>query len=265
MVAAPSPEISGSRKQTAPAPVFRSVESQKLLALLAPWNGRRLNIAGISRTLGVSRPTARACVRRLEKEGRIRLLPSFGSGHRPLLRLVGRYDDRLESFRSFCTDAVISRLREVDSGCRFYYWKTGRTRQIDLLAVIARKRIGFCFSTARICQNRHWWPLRLAWRRGVIHLGYLLNTGCWPCRIGREMYERPIGAFLSTLESAPLTRKRKDQQENETNHGNSPVDEREPLWRLLRDNVNAEKRKAAECGNDEQDQRHDRRGLQPRP
>ena len=214
MAAAPSLEIPCRRKQPALPPVTPGVDSQKIVELLAPWNGRRLNVAGIARTLGISRPTASARIKRLEQEGLIRLLPFFGSGHKPLLRLVGWYDDRPESFRSFCTDAVVAGLRGIDPECRFYYWKTGRIRQIDLLAVIAQKRIGFCVSSARCSQNRHWWPLRLAWRRGIIDLGYLLNPGHWSRRIGREMYERPIGTFLSALVSA---------------------EKREPLWGAGRD------------------------------
>ena len=162
-----------------------------------PWNGSCLNITSIANGLAISRPTARHHLARLQREGSIRLLPFFGTGRRPIVLLVGWYDDQPASFRAFCTDAVIARFRELDPACSFHYWATGRVRRVDLLAVISHKRVGFCFSDHPISQPRHWWPLHIAMKRGVVDLGWLLNAGWWPGRIGRGLYERSIGKFLS--------------------------------------------------------------------
>jgi hypothetical protein len=208
-------------------------------------------------------------VKALEREGLIRLVPSFDTSKRPLLYLP-------ESFLGSCVEAVTARILEVAPESRFSWWKTGRVRKIDLLADIRPKRIGFCFCESWIPQNRNLLPLRIAQKLGVIHKGYLLHCGNRAFAAGPAVIGLPLTAFLSETRDwilRPTTRretgmvlarinrsasaascKSKDQEEDETCHGNGSVNEPEPLGRLLGRDINTEKKKTPQRRNDEENE-----------
>jgi hypothetical protein len=169
-----------------------------LAALLAEWNGSRLNLAAIARRLGVSRPTARARVEELEREGLVRLIPFFGNG-RILLYLN-------ESSQGFWIDAIIKGMRQIGPDSRFFWWRTGRVRQIDLLAATGGRRIGFCISESGFLQNRGWWPLQIGDQSGLIHHGYFLYPGDRAFKIRQGVSGLPLGAFVSEMEDWILHR-----------------------------------------------------------
>jgi hypothetical protein len=103
-------------------------------------------------------------VRAFDKAGLIRLLPFYGAKRRPFL---SRED----------AEPFIRRILQIAPGCRFYWWKTGRVRTIELIADTGRARIGFCFDDTALSRRRKWLPLEIAARRGVISQGYLIDTG----------------------------------------------------------------------------------------
>ena len=175
-----------------------------LVALLGPFNGKVVNTAAISRELGVSRRTGRSRLRALERDGRLRLLPFYGGGGRSLLYLP-------QSFTGACVDAVITRMLEILPESRFFWWKTGRTRRIDLLAVTGREQIGFRFCSEPMVRNGDWWPLRIAYRRGLIQRGFLLYTGTQSFVVAAVVQGLPLGAFFKELESWILIRRSKEE------------------------------------------------------
>jgi len=168
-----------------------------MTALLAPANGEPLNVALIARLLGVSHPTAALRIRDLQRLGLVRLLPFFGPGKKPILYLRGRYGAGLADFRAFCIEAIITRLGEIFPESRFSWWKTGRVRQIDLVAEAGEERIGFCFAAAQATRNSAWLPLAMGCKRGLIHRGYLLHSGKRAFIIGRAVHALPLSEFLA--------------------------------------------------------------------
>ncbi len=188
------------RKQLAKNAVSISVrrdclgkDIESLIGLLAERNGKPLNAAAIGRQFGFSQTTAMAWVKDLAHQGFVRLIPSFEAVRRPLLFLP-------ESFLGSCVEAVITTLTDVAPGSRFFWWKTGRVRQIPVLAETGQRRLGFCFCAFRVPQKRDWWPLRLACQRGLIQRGYLLHTGSRAFAVNPSIFGLPFAAFLSEPE-----------------------------------------------------------------
>ncbi len=168
----------------------------RLLALLlSEKSGKPLNTAKIGRRLEVSRPTALARVRVLERLGFVRLLPFLARGGRRMLYLRDGFD-----FRAFAIDAIASKLSRLAPESRLCWWKTGRVRQIDLVVETDQQRIGFCFAASSFRYNRYWLPLRRALRRGVIQRGFSLHNGEWAYFAGPEIYSLPLSAFLKDAE-----------------------------------------------------------------
>jgi predicted transcriptional regulator len=170
-----------------------------LLALLSEWNGKPLNATAIGKRLDVSRTTAMAWVKGLERQGFARLLPSFDSVRRPLLYLP-------DSFLGSCVETVMAKVSERVSESRFFWWKTGRVRQIHLLVEIVERRLGFCFCASGFPQNRDWLPLQIAWRRGLIQNGYLLHGGSGAFAVRPAIFCMPLAAFFSEFEDWMLHR-----------------------------------------------------------
>ncbi len=173
---------------------------------LSRWNGRAMNISEIARFLGVSRPTASARVRELQRNGIVRLLPFMGAGGKSLLYLRHVYGSGPESYRSYCTEAVIEKIQELFPESSFFWWKTGYVRRIDLLAVIGDRRIGFCFSDTISPLNRDWWPFRACFAQGLIHRAFLLYRGNRAFYLGPMASAVPARAFLSEAEDWILSR-----------------------------------------------------------
>jgi hypothetical protein len=169
-------------------------------AVLASWDGKVLNTAAISRELGVCRRSCVAVLRTLERQGRLSLLPFHGSGGKSLLYMR-------ESFRGLCVAAIIKRMREIAPESRFSWWKTGRVRRIDLVAATAREQIGFEFTTAPVVNNRDWWPLRIAYRRGLIDRGFVLYPGDRAFVVGAVALGLPLDAFFDEMDAWILVRR----------------------------------------------------------
>jgi len=175
-------------------------ELKRLAAQFADWNGKRLNTAAIGRRLGVSRPTAMARVTALESEGLIRLLPFLGAGKRPLLFLRDACGLLPEPFQAFCIDAIVQRVLKTHPEAQFFWWETGRTRHIDLVAAIGEMRIGFCFSASAFTRTRQWCALAFGCWKGAIHFGYFLDLGDRPFMLGRAIKAMPLPFFLADTE-----------------------------------------------------------------
>ncbi len=184
-------------------PGTRETKNEKLprLAdLLAEWNGKPLNTAAVARRLGVSRPTAVARIGALERAGLVRLVPFFGGTQKPLFYLLDRFLLSSESFRAFCVDSTARVVLKKYPKALFFWWKTGRVRQIDLLVAIGAARIGFCFSNSPFTRNRHWYPLALGFLQGVIHYGYFLELGKRAYSRGQVIKAMPFSLFLADPE-----------------------------------------------------------------
>ena len=179
--------------------MFPESRPECLAAVFAHWNGKPLNVAAIARRLGVSRPTARARLEKLEREGALRSIPFFKGGRKPLLYVR-------KSYPGCHVDAIMKEILSFSPESRFSWWKTGRVRQIDLIAEVGQKRFGFCFSDFGIAQTADWMPLRLGYRRGVIHHGFLLYGGSHAFIMRREINCLPLGAFLPDVEEWILRR-----------------------------------------------------------
>jgi hypothetical protein len=180
---------------------------RSLTTLLAPANGRPLNTAWVARQLGVSRQTAVSRVRALERKGLVHLLPFYRGSRRPLFYLRDRFGTGLDSFRAFCIESIINCLQQIIPGSEYYWWKTGRVRQVDLLALVGEQQIGFCFSASQVCRNKDWRPLQIGYCRGLIHRGYLLSRGKRAFVIGEAVHALPLGAFLEEAEEWILRRR----------------------------------------------------------
>ncbi len=174
--------------------------SRCLTNLLAEWNGKIVNQTAIAKRFDVSRTTAAAFVQELEQEGLIRLLPFLGSGRMPMLYLRHAYGPGRESFRGFCIDAIIPEIIDWAPTTRFFWWKTGNVRQIDLIADTGDDRIGFCFSESRLPWNKHWWPLQIGCRFELISRGYFLYRGD-RAFIKPRIDGLPLNAFLDETEA----------------------------------------------------------------
>jgi hypothetical protein len=168
---------------------------RKIAALLAPFNGKPLNTLLIARRLGVSRPTALSRIFELQRYGLLRLLPCSDGHRRPLLFLYDCLGADPASFRGFCLELVSRILSDLDPGAKFFWWKTGRVRRIDLLAIAGGKRIGFCFSTSQLCPRREWYSLSIGCKQGVIQHGFLLHCGHRAFRLGRAILALPLNDF----------------------------------------------------------------------
>jgi DNA-binding transcriptional ArsR family regulator len=162
-----------------------------LAASLAEWNGKPLNVTAIARRMGVTRPTARVRIRKLENEGLIILLPFHGKG-RQLLYLR-------DSFQGYWVHRIMRRIREIIPDASFSWWKTGRVRQIDMLACFDGKCIGLQISENEQ-QNRGWWPLLIAHQRGLIQRGYLLHIQARAFTIRRNVFGLPLHFFCDEME-----------------------------------------------------------------
>jgi hypothetical protein len=172
-------------------PTLRRVE-----ALLTTLDGKPLNTALAGRLLGVSRTTAAALVRSLQQRGTVRLLPYLDGRRKPLFYLRGSREEPV-SFHSFCTDAIIHAL----PGLGYSWWMTGRVRQVDLVMEVGARRIGFCFTPDSIVRNRYWYPLNIAFQRGVVHACFLLYKGDHASLRAGCIQVLPLGAFLKEPET----------------------------------------------------------------
>jgi hypothetical protein len=155
--------------------------------VLASREGSPLNATEIGGKLGVSRTTVVSWVRAFDATGLIRLLPFYGGGKRPLL---SRQD----------AEPVIRRIRQIVPGCRFFWWKTGRVRTIELIADLGNTRIGFCFDDTAFSKRRRWLPLEIAARRGVISRGYLIDTGTRAYFAAAHVHVLPRDVFMRDAE-----------------------------------------------------------------
>jgi len=165
----------------------------RLPEVLAAWSGKTFNTAAISRQLGVSRPTVVAYVSKLERVDLVRLLPFYGGKRRPLLSLCS-------SPRGGLMESIIGKLCLIVPGSGFFWWKTGRTRQVDLIADVGSERIGFCFPASPLARRRDWLPLDIAARRGVIRRGFLLHTGTRAFVVASAVQALPADSFVREMD-----------------------------------------------------------------
>ena len=112
-------------------------------------------------------------------------LPFFGEVKRPLVYLR---DCRIE--------VIAARIQSFLPEARFFWWKTGRIRQIDLIVVTPAERIGICFSAVPSPPARAWRPLDIAYRRGVINRGFLLHAGDQRFVVARVVRGLAFSTFL---------------------------------------------------------------------
>jgi hypothetical protein len=145
-------------------------KSCDFLALCAPWNSKPLNTAAIARRAGVSRPTVVTWLNELEREGKVRLLPFYGGGRRQMLYLA-------DLFPGFWLEIIMANLTRRCSAYRYFWWKTGRVRRVDLLAVGGEERIGVCVCPRAVTQPRDVIPLDRALEHRIIDRGCLLHYG----------------------------------------------------------------------------------------
>jgi hypothetical protein len=103
------------------------------------------------------------------------------------------------SFTSYWTETLIAKLRVVFPHSRFSWWKTGRIRQVDLLAEIGELRIGFCLCRHPPSGNRERAPLLIARERGVIHQGYVLHRGTDSYMAARGVPALPMEEFMREM------------------------------------------------------------------
>ena len=169
---------------------------RKLAALLAPMDGRPLNTAAIARMIGMSRPSAVSRVLALQSCGRLCLLPRLGENARPLLYLFDGCNAGPASFRTFGLEAVSRALYGIDPDFQYYWWKTGRIRRIDLLAMGGDKKLGFCFFSSELCPRRQWLPLVIGRERGLIQRGFLLHGGNRAFGLSRSIQALPLREFI---------------------------------------------------------------------
>src|SRR5208283_3546377 len=106
----------------------------RLPEVLASWSGKTFNTAAFSRQLGVSRPTVVKYVHALERARLVRLLPFYEGRRRPLIFLVS-------SPRGTRAESIIGRLAQAVPESRFFWWKTGRVRLVDLIIDLGNERI----------------------------------------------------------------------------------------------------------------------------
>jgi hypothetical protein len=163
--------------------------SRCLQALLSEWDGKLLNASAIGRRLGISHGTAMRLVKGLAKQGTVRILPSFDNSRRPLLYVP-------EAFLGSCVDAVIKELARLAPESRFFWWKTRRVRQIQLLAEVGQRRLGFCFCMSGMPQRKDRIPLQIAHRRGLIQKGYILHSGSDARFFRPALFQLPFVDFL---------------------------------------------------------------------
>jgi len=154
-------------------------------------SGQALNVSAVAKSMEVTRPTARARIRKLEREDLILLLPGLNGG-RPLMHVKGTFAGRWAS-------RVMEGIRERHPDASFFWWKTGRVRRIGLISQIGGRRVGFQFSED-VVQNKTWWPLVLARQRGVIQRGYLLHTQPRAFSIRKDIYGLPLYLFVDRPE-----------------------------------------------------------------
>jgi hypothetical protein len=159
-------------------------------------NGYLFNTVLTARSLEVSRPTAVSRVMQLQQMGLVRLLPFFGGHRRPLFFVCDSYGAGPASFRAFCLEAVTRALLTIDPQFQFFWWMTGRTRRMDLLAVCGERRIGFCFSTTPCLPRKDWLPLSIGRERKLIERGFVLYRGNRAFWSGRAIQTLPIEEFL---------------------------------------------------------------------
>ncbi len=177
------------------------------MAALAPWSGKPFNTAAISRELEISRPTLVSYVKSLENEGLVRILPSCGKRRRPLL-LVG-----LSSCSAWAESIIVS-VSRMAPGSRFSWWSSRRTRVIELIADIGSERIGFRFLDSPMPRHRDWFPLEIAFKRGVIRRGFLLYTGTRAFVVAAVVQALPVKSFTNNIENWLIrTRTVKEAQE----------------------------------------------------
>ncbi|HET6487433.1 MAG TPA: hypothetical protein VFH83_13485 [Spirochaetia bacterium] len=143
---------------------------------------------------------------KMEHLGLVRRLPFHGGGRRPLLYIRPGCVQSPPSFRGTLVDAVIRGLLPMLVDPEFSWWKTGRIRQIDLLAEGRLESVGFCFSSNLNTLNRDWWPLRLALRRGLIHRGFLLHPGERAFFASAKVFALPAAEFVADLRAWILGR-----------------------------------------------------------
>jgi len=179
----------------------------RLPEVLASWSSKTFNTAAISRQVGVSRPTVVKYVNALERVGLVRLLPFYEGKKRPLLVLAS-------SSRGGWTESIIRRLKEIVPESRFFWWKSGRIRLVDLVADLGTERIGFCFVASPLPGRRDWLPLDIASRRGAINRGFMIHTGSWAAVAARVVQIVPFNSFMAEFEDWILHRRTaKDSQE----------------------------------------------------
>ena len=140
--------------------------------------------------MGVARPTARARLAKLRGEGMIFLLSSLGPG-RPLLY-------HRDSYQGYWVRAIIERIRAINPDARFFWWKTGRVRRIGLVARFDGTSIGFQISENNP-NKRVWWPLFIAYRRGLIQRGFYLHNEDRAFRIRRHIFGLPLHLFCDQV------------------------------------------------------------------
>jgi hypothetical protein len=134
-----------------------------------------------------------ACLQALERKGLVRLLPFYGGHRRPMLYAPSY-------FPGLCIEAIMARLSRIRAGCKFFWWKTGRVRQIDLLAKAGEERIGFCVSSHPLPRRKDWLPLKMAYQSYVIDRGFLLYPGNHPFVAARAVLALPIHVFLKNID-----------------------------------------------------------------
>lgn len=138
------------------------------------------------------------------KAGLVYLLPSLDSPRKPRLLLSTLFADDSSCLPE---SQVLEAVRRLLPESRFYFWKTGRVRDIALIADTAAGRIGFNFSTTLTPLHRQWLPLLIALRRGLIQRAFLLHEGNWATLKENAVAVLPPAALLGNLRSWLLVRR----------------------------------------------------------
>jgi hypothetical protein len=121
----------------------------------------------------------------LERDGLVRLLPFYGGGRRPML-----YVSNL--FPGLWLEIVMAHLSRRCPAYRYFWWKTGRVRRIDLLAVGGEERIGVRVCGGHCPQTRDFIPLDRACEKRLIDRGCVLYSGRQAFRVSPVLQVLPL-------------------------------------------------------------------------
>lgn len=93
-------------------------------------------------------------------------------------------------------ETAILWLRRMHPGIACTWWKTGRVRQVDLVADNGQIRIGFRFCSSLLPRAKDWWGLHSAVRDRVIDRGFVLYRGRRAFLVDRSVQAMPFDAWI---------------------------------------------------------------------